>query len=41
MMTVIYQLHEAGWPLFLSYMIKVGAYLLATWGRLAVISQLL
>jgi hypothetical protein len=39
-MTVICQLHEAGWRLFVSCMRKDDDYLSVTYGRLAVISQL-
>ena len=35
-MTVICQLHEAGWLLPVSYMRQVGCYLAVTWGRLSV-----
>jgi hypothetical protein len=40
-MTVICQLHGAGWRLSVSYMRQDDSYLSATWGRLAVICQFL
>ena len=39
-MTVICQLHEAGWRLSVSYMRQVGCYMSATGGRMTAISQL-
>jgi hypothetical protein len=39
-MTVICQLHEAGWRLSVSYMRQDDGYLSVTWGRMAGICQL-
>ena len=39
-MTVICQIHEAGWQLSVSYMRQVGGYLSVTLVRMTVICQL-